>query len=275
MTSASFEYQVRDSSGKVDWARATVSLPAPPAADARDDVFTFASRSRNGAYNLAASDLLKNDSGNDLSIFGVRSVSGGTAQLSNGSVTVQANSGSTSAVFEYQARGSRGKTDTATVQVSIPARLTKDDVIDLGSYSPGTPLSFNVNDLLRNDTSGLQVTKVETANGSVALNGSNIAFVPNSGPILVASTAPINLGSSATNTTASLIYWVRDKTGKEDFGDAVLKWLPKPTPISGTGGNDVLTGVISTTRSVGRRAMTPSLGEKGTTLCGAMRAMTP
>jgi cysteine-rich repeat protein len=182
---ATFEYTVSDGAA-TDTGLVTVTVSAVNDAPvAVDDAATTA---EDTALVISAATLLGNDTdveGSTLSVMAVGNATNGTVALSGGVVTFipNANFGGT-ATFEYTVSDGAA-TDTGTVTVTVTAANDAPVAVDdTATTAEDTALVIATAALLGNDTDveggTLAVTAVGNAtNGTVALAGGNVTFIPN------------------------------------------------------------------------------------------------
>ena len=205
---ASFNYTIEDSDGAQDTATVTVVVTEKMGTD---DTFTI---SKNTTETIPATELLGNDNGQlPMSIIEVGNVQNGVVQLnSNEDVQFTPNSDFIGeASFEYALRDGLGKTDKATVTITVENTppIAQDDVINT---TENIAVNIPTADLLSNDRDDdigdeeLTLTAVKNANhGTVELNGNGdeILFTPEpsfAGEASFEYTIADNSGAEATAT---------------------------------------------------------------------------
>lgn len=214
----SFDYTVEDGNGGSDTA--TVQVTVNPVNDAPIAIDDALSTDEDTVLQVAASQLLSNDSdveNDSLSVLSVSNPVNGSVSLADGQIsfTPDANFHG-NASFEYIIDDGNGGTASALVTVAVnpvnDGPLATDDTL---STDEDTPLTLSASDLLLNDTDietdALTVTGVANAsNGSVSLVGGMLTFIPD----------------TDFNGTASFEYTVDDGNGGIDTAVATVTVNP-------------------------------------------------
>ncbi|MBB6307769.1 cadherin-like domain-containing protein, partial [Xanthobacter tagetidis] len=128
---ASFTYTVSDGKGGTDTA--TVAVTVTPVNDAPVAVGDTATTAEDTPLVIAAADLLANDADTDgdmLSVTGVSGAVGGTVALDDGEITFTPDADFNGpASFTYNVSDGNGRTDTATVNITVtPVNDTPSDL---------------------------------------------------------------------------------------------------------------------------------------------------
>ena len=223
--------------------------PGNSAPDAGNDAVAVVEDS---AVTVSASELLSNDSdpdGDAIAITGVSNGAHGTAVLNaDGSITYTPDADFFGEdIFSYTLTDSDGRSDTATVTVSVgntpDAPTAENDAV----YA--SPDQAKVIDVIGNDSDpdgdDLQITGVtQGANGSVTINGDGTvtytANAPAAGGTLQATTQ-----SAGMPETDSFTYTVSDGNGGTDTATVTVTFGSLPAPVLDLSGSHQFDGTAS------------------------------
>ncbi|MGJ3253341.1 MAG: Ig-like domain-containing protein [Elainellaceae cyanobacterium] len=178
-----FQYTVRDPQGRTATGSVSVTVTASTPPSARNDQATTPYETR------VSIDVLSNDqnpSGDRLTVSDATSPANGTATISGNSIIYTPNPGfSGQDSFQYTLSDALGRTDTATVTVTVdpPANRPPNAQDDQVTTPYFQPVSVNVlsND---DDPDGDRLTIIDLTapqNGSATISGTAVVYSPNRG----------------------------------------------------------------------------------------------
>jgi len=190
-----FTYEVSDPQGNKSTSTVTVTVN-PGGFGASDDTATIT-----GANTSVTIDVMDNDD-DAVNITRITDApENGTATISNGQIVYTPNQGfSGTDYFNYEVEDATGKTDIATVAVTVSGSASAPDAINDSASTDCSAVTINV---LDNDTgSGLSIFSVGNAGlGNAVISGNTIVYTPS------ASCSTGNTGAD------SFTYTVKDGQG--------------------------------------------------------------
>jgi uncharacterized protein (TIGR03382 family) len=217
-----FTYTVSDGNGGTDAATVTVTVtPVNDAPTANDDDYTVDEDSVATLFSVLANDTGAPDTGETLTVTAVTQPAGGTVAISGTRVRftpVADFNGITT--FTYAVSDGNGGTDSATVTVTVRS-VNDAPTADDDSYTVAEDSGSTTFDVLANDTTvpdvgeTLMVTAVtQPANGTVALVGGVVSFVP----------------ASNFHGVTTFTYTARDSNGGTDTAMVTVTVTPVNDP---------------------------------------------
>jgi VCBS repeat-containing protein len=249
-----FTYRITDSRGAT--ATAEINISVSGATDAGDPVLSAAADTllvtKGLVSTISASALLANDSstvaGESLTVTSVANAVGGTVQLVNGQLIINA---SGPASFEYTVTNAAGATATSTVTVNTVVTGTLADVIAVASGTAGSNVQGQAGNDSLTGSSGMD--RLDGGAGNDTMRGGTGAdiYVVDSAYDMIGESGPageidtVETKLSAYTLGANLENLVLVGTAKGGTGNAennVITGTSAVNDLKGMAGNDTLLG---------------------------------